>query len=534
MEKTGRNDTCPCGSGLKYKKCCLPKHIGMAPPPASPDATWLRMRRTEGNLEDHLIDHMLMHYGVDAVADAWDEFSCWEDVPMDHEKYDEIDTVLRPWLLYSWVPEDMDESEDLFEDDDEGEDEDEDEDDDQTPRNPALEQQPKAHFDRPEMTIAEHYLSVMGNRLNAFERRFIQTAVSQPFSYWQVIECVPGASVKLRDLLRGGDTKVHERTASHTLQPGTVIYGRVIAMDGDAIMLGMAPVPMPPNCAQDILDYRQKIAQSGHPDLASSPDMAPKLTTEMLFEYDMELRDYYWEMREIIMNPAPPVMYNTDGEKLIPITLYYELSCSLAEAVEALASLSLAKAKDLLREATFNENGELTEIEFPWLKKGNAQNKAWNNTVMGHIKINDIGMVIDVNSEERATSITRRIAQRLRGRAVLVESEETPIEEMIANKRAGYSPQVNAGMKPTDDEHDALMAMPEIQEQMRRMSEQHWRDWLDTELPALKGQTPRQAAKTQLGRERLEALLTDFEGKLRGDPILDPDIAKLRRELGLD
>jgi hypothetical protein len=25
MEKTGRNSPCPCGSTLKYKKCCLPK-----------------------------------------------------------------------------------------------------------------------------------------------------------------------------------------------------------------------------------------------------------------------------------------------------------------------------------------------------------------------------------------------------------------------------------------------------------------------------------------------------------------------------
>ncbi|MGD0919817.1 MAG: SEC-C metal-binding domain-containing protein [Thermodesulfobacteriota bacterium] len=23
--KTGRNDPCPCGSGLKYKRCCLGK-----------------------------------------------------------------------------------------------------------------------------------------------------------------------------------------------------------------------------------------------------------------------------------------------------------------------------------------------------------------------------------------------------------------------------------------------------------------------------------------------------------------------------
>ena len=25
MAKTGRNDPCPCGSGKKYKKCCLRK-----------------------------------------------------------------------------------------------------------------------------------------------------------------------------------------------------------------------------------------------------------------------------------------------------------------------------------------------------------------------------------------------------------------------------------------------------------------------------------------------------------------------------
>ncbi|MHB8833897.1 MAG: SEC-C metal-binding domain-containing protein, partial [Desulfobacteria bacterium] len=25
MYKVGRNDPCPCGSGLKYKKCCIEK-----------------------------------------------------------------------------------------------------------------------------------------------------------------------------------------------------------------------------------------------------------------------------------------------------------------------------------------------------------------------------------------------------------------------------------------------------------------------------------------------------------------------------
>jgi len=27
MKKVGRNEPCPCGSGKKYKKCCLGKYV---------------------------------------------------------------------------------------------------------------------------------------------------------------------------------------------------------------------------------------------------------------------------------------------------------------------------------------------------------------------------------------------------------------------------------------------------------------------------------------------------------------------------
>jgi hypothetical protein len=30
-EKVGRNDPCPCGSGKKYKNCCLTKSVGGKP-----------------------------------------------------------------------------------------------------------------------------------------------------------------------------------------------------------------------------------------------------------------------------------------------------------------------------------------------------------------------------------------------------------------------------------------------------------------------------------------------------------------------
>ncbi len=41
--KTGRNDPCPCGSGKKYKQCCLQQQVA-APPRESPDAKWRQAR----------------------------------------------------------------------------------------------------------------------------------------------------------------------------------------------------------------------------------------------------------------------------------------------------------------------------------------------------------------------------------------------------------------------------------------------------------------------------------------------------------
>ena len=53
-------------------------------------------------------------------------------------------------------------------------------------------------------------------------------------------------------------------------------------------------------------------------------------------------------------------------------------------------------------------------------------------------------------------------------------------------------------------------------------------------LPALKGKTPRQAVRTRDGREMVEALLLDLEGRRGRQAGLDEDIiAELRATLGL-
>ena len=48
MAKTGRNDSCPCGSGQKYKRCCLPRDTAAAAERAAADrAAAARAREAE-------------------------------------------------------------------------------------------------------------------------------------------------------------------------------------------------------------------------------------------------------------------------------------------------------------------------------------------------------------------------------------------------------------------------------------------------------------------------------------------------------
>lgn len=80
-----------------------------------------------------------------------------------------------------------------------------------------------------------------------------------------------------------------------------------------------------------------------------------------------------------------------------------------------------------------------------------------------------------------------------------------------------------------------LPRTPEVQAVEAELARRHWEAWLETKAPALGHRTPRQAAKTARGRERLEALLAGYAQKgAGGRDAFDPDIAALRRKLGLE
>ena len=79
---------------------------------------------------------------------------------------------------------------------------------------------------------------------------------------------------------------------------------------------------------------------------------------------------------------------------------------------------------------------------------------------------------------------------------------------------------------------------PEVErEPVGEFLDQHYSSWPDTPLPALDGQTPREAVATAEGRERVVDLLKSFENgaeRRRSEGLAWFDVSKLKAALGVD
>ena len=64
---TSRNAPCPCGSGKKYKKCCMLKE--MPPTPVS-----RLLRQTAAQIPDLLLRYARKSFRKGAVREAWKDF----------------------------------------------------------------------------------------------------------------------------------------------------------------------------------------------------------------------------------------------------------------------------------------------------------------------------------------------------------------------------------------------------------------------------------------------------------------------------
>lgn len=143
-------------------------------------------------------------------------------------------------------------------------------------------------------------------------------------------------------------------------------------------------------------------------------------------------------------------------------------------------------------------------------------------------------LVLKTNSLERAEQ-GKELLEKLLGGVIEFQGMITEsIEQMMKSSSKAKNKQ-DGQLIPESNAH--LAENPEIREKIAAMAKSHWDDWFDMSIPALEHQTPRQAAKTPEGRERLEALLLQIERmnaqKQQDDPFR-ADINLIKTTLGLE
>ena len=482
--RMGRNDPCPCGSGRKYKRCCLARD-------EAPELLRLRMRRAEGRLVPQVVAYAHERYGYDLVTAAWWEFTCWEEVEAEEEPLDreEFTSAFLPWFVFNWT---------------------------------ADPHEPETSPDWPREPLARVFTEEHGARLDDFERRFVEVACGRPFSFYAVTVVERGRALGLRDVLTRREYTVLERHATECLSEGALVFARVVPMDGAAILLGCAPLAIPPSYHLRLLGLREQMARA-----------RGRVDEEDLHDWDVELRQAYFAIKEDACHPRLPALRNTDGDPLVPTTLRFDLRCAPGEAFARLKSLALdASDEELLADAERDAAGQLRAVRFTWLERGNRLHESWENTVLGTLAIDGRRLTIEVNSARRAERVRAQVEERLGEDVVFRKAVTESLEEQLARPPSPEEEQRRARVR---EESERLESLPEVQEAMRAFMARHWEAWLETKLPALRFETPRQAAKTPAGRERLEALFTEFAWHARHatQPELVPDLAALRARLGM-
>jgi hypothetical protein len=233
-----------------------------------------------------------------------------------------------------------------------------------------------------------------------------------------------------------------------------------------------------------------------------------------------------------LANPRLPELRNTDGDALSFHRILYDIDAPQV-AFDALKGLALdATEEELLADAARDPQGALSKVEFGWLKRGNAQHKQWNNTVLGHIAIYGSALTVEVNSRRRADEFRVLAQQLLEGRAryrsTVVESTKA-ILERSRNKKHDPDEEVRRARM------EELKARPEVQALLAQQLEGHYATWPETSLPVLGGKTPLEAVHDADGREMVEALVADIERHLTEQfpGSHDPIVARLRQRLGL-
>jgi hypothetical protein len=349
LEATGRNDLCPCGSGKKYKKCCLLNEQTRRP----------LSRTLLGQASQKAFNELLKFSGEsDGVP------TVPEDLPrlslIDKNQVDGLFHVLiLPWLFYQQHP-----------------------------------QKPETLDGPSEETVVANCLRQRGASLDGMTRRYMDAARSEPFSFWQVLESSPNSGLLLKDMITGDERFVADVSLSRSVVRWDILFAQTVGLDGLYIVNATGIFAMKPSqFGRVATEFSELLRQ---PD-GALPDRP------CLFRYQHSFLRHYLESVQDMMNAPPPEIRNMDGDKLARVTSIYAFDPKRRnEVIAALAALD-----DMNSEG--EEDGKTCVAWLAMPKSPGHKDKV----LKARILVGSEQLESECNSEKRDKTLRRRLLKAL-------------------------------------------------------------------------------------------------------------------------
>jgi hypothetical protein len=265
MSKPGRNDPCPCGSGKKYKKCCLAENFV-----------------TDGREETarkRLVENLLAFYNKqhrDTIEEAkvlfWNDF-----VPQDYLDGHALDIAYQNF--FEWITFDF-----IIESD-------------------------------TNKTLIDLYMEQNKN-LTQDEHLVLTKMKNSCISLYEVQEVFPEKGLLLKDLLMGGEFDVKEKAATRGLKRWDIFATRLLLIDGQYIMSGSA---YPYH-----LHSKNRILEDIMQEYKEYREEFPDGTMDMFLKESGDIFNFHWYFP--IQNPPPlPRLHTTSGEPVVLSKAMFEI-----------------------------------------------------------------------------------------------------------------------------------------------------------------------------------------------------------------
>ena len=349
-------------------------------------------------------------------------------------------------------------------------------------------------------------------------------------SLYEASAIVPGKSFRARDLLRGGEPVViSERTATRTLAEWDRIAARIVVQGQKRILSG-GLFAFPFESSERLIgDLRRgQSSRSGRSTSASKEAISDDALREMA---PLFTSTWLLDVLPKALGLLRPTIHNSDGDEVVFHEVQFPfvptaMSEAITDRLEAISGLHREN------ETFWNWLAEPGSTR-PSKRRDDAEKAlGWNvtmedgSTVLGNVEIKERSLVVSVNSAARAERAIAMLRPVLGALVAPPLTQIQTIDQMLAQQQ--------------DRPRPASDIPVEIQIRLVHESlDRQYRALLDQPVPMLGDVTPRRAARTAAGREKLAVWLKHLENRSRqqpdpADPIATYNFAWLWRELKVE